>query len=62
MLMKMLLCLQIIYKETKEPSIPKLSPTTRTASSAQEARTTAQTEAATAPQVRPTAARHRGEF
>ena len=39
----------------KEWSIPKASPTARAAITAQEARTTAQTEAATAPQVRPAA-------
>lgn len=47
----LLLYLQIIYKEVKEPSIPRMSPTTTTATTTQEARATAQTEVATAPQV-----------
>lgn len=60
--MRLLLCLQIAYKGVKERSIPKLSPTTRVVITAQEAHTTAQTEAAAAPQVRPTATLHSGEF
>lgn len=47
----LLLYLQIIYREVKEPSIPSRCPTTTTVTTTQEARTTAQTEVATAPQV-----------
>lgn len=45
------LYLQIIYKEVKEPSIPKLSTTTPAVITTQEAHARAQTEVATAPQV-----------
>lgn len=56
------LFLQTIYKEVKERSIPKVSCSTRAEITAQEAHNTAQTEEATALQVRPSAMLHSGGF